>query len=73
MPTLFKRVCYLARKDKAIAWSMANYAMHADPLFPWSARIYPSTKGITTGSSNAVMIPLRPIARAAKAPICSLS
>ncbi len=73
MPALFKRVCYLARNDKAIAWSVTNHAMPADTLFLLSARNYPSTKGITTGSSNAVMSPLRPIARAAKAPICSLS
>jgi hypothetical protein len=50
MPALLKRVCYLARNDKAIAWSVTNHAMPADPLFRSSARV---SKGIKTGSSNA--------------------
>ena len=55
MPALMKRVCYKVRNDKAIAWSVAKHVTPADTLFLFSARSYPSTKGITTGSSNAVM------------------
>ena len=73
MPALFKRVCYKPCNDKAIESRVANHAMPADTLFLLSARNYPITKGITTGSSNAVISPLRPIAKAAKAPICSLA